>query len=60
MNLVPEWAPNLHPLLVHFPIGLLTTAAALDFVALTFRGNRPLPDTATFLYLPGLVTNLAT
>ena len=23
MNLVPDWAPNIHPLLVHFPIALL-------------------------------------
>ena len=29
MNLVPDWAPNIHPLLVHFPIALLSTAAAV-------------------------------
>ena len=23
MNLVPDWAPNIHPLLVHFPIAFL-------------------------------------
>ena len=28
MNLVPDWAPNIHPLLVHFPIALLCAAAA--------------------------------
>jgi len=29
MNLVPDWAPNIHPLLVHFPIALLLTAATV-------------------------------
>ena len=32
MNLVPAWAPNIHPLLVHFPIALLYAAAAVDLV----------------------------
>jgi uncharacterized membrane protein len=32
MNLVPDWAPNIHPLLVHFPIALLYAAIAVDLV----------------------------
>jgi uncharacterized membrane protein len=60
MNLLPEWAPNLHPLLVHFPIGLLTTAAALDLLGLTYRARPQLRDTATLLYLTGTVAVLAT
>ena len=31
MTLLPDWAPNLHPLLVHFPIALLAAATLLDF-----------------------------
>lgn len=30
MELLPEWAPNLHPMLVHFPIAILFLAALLD------------------------------
>ena len=47
MNLIPDWAPNIHPLLVHFPIALLMTAAGLDIVAWMLRRHRPLRHAAT-------------
>jgi uncharacterized membrane protein len=53
MNLVPAWAPNIHPVVVHFPIALLTTAAALDLAGWPLRRNRWLRDTATLLYVIG-------
>ena len=53
MNLVPGWAPNIHPLLVHFPIALLCAAAAVDVVGWVFRRNRPLRQLATLLYVLG-------
>ena len=53
MNLVPDWAPNIHPLLVHFPIALLCAAAAVDVVGWAFRCNRPLRQLATLLYVLG-------
>ena len=53
MNLVPDWAPNIHPLLVHFPIALLCAAAAVDVVGWAFRRNRPLRQVATLLYVLG-------
>lgn len=34
MELIPEWAPNIHPLLVHFPIGIITLAALMNLFSL--------------------------
>ena len=53
MNVVPGWAPNIHPLLVHFPIALLITAAAVDVVAWALRRNVFLRHGATLLYVLG-------
>ena len=53
MNFVPEWAPNIHPLLVHFPIALLITAVGLDVVGWVLRRSRPLRHAATLLYVLG-------
>ncbi|WP_395085186.1 DUF2231 domain-containing protein [Gracilimonas sp.] len=30
--ITPDWAPNIHPLLVHFPIALLVVAAFANFI----------------------------
>jgi uncharacterized membrane protein len=58
MSLVPGWAPNLHPVLVHFPLALLVTAAAVDLVGWLLRRNRRLRDAATLLYVIGTLTAL--
>jgi uncharacterized membrane protein len=55
MPLIPDWAPNLHPLLVHFPIALLCAAAAVDLAGWAYRCNKPLRQTATLLYVLGTV-----
>jgi len=60
MNLIPGWAPNLHPLIVHFPIALLVTAAGLDVVGCALRCNRSLRFVATVLYVLGTLTIVAT
>jgi uncharacterized membrane protein len=60
MNLVPDWAPNIHPLLVHFPIALLCTAAAVDVVGLAFRRNGQLRQAATLMYVMGTGGAIAT
>lgn len=59
INLLPGWAPNVHPLIVHFPIGLLLTAAVVDTVAWLLRCNQPLRSVATGLYVTGTLTLLA-
>ena len=59
MNLVPEWAPNVHPLLVHFPIALLFVAALFDGVALLARSRRAPRVAAVALYAIGAVAALA-
>lgn len=35
--MLPDWAPNVHPLVIHFPIALLFVAALVDAVALVVR-----------------------
>ena len=53
MSLIPPWAPNLHPLVVHFPIALLFAAATVDLAGLVRRDSRPVRDAATWLYIAG-------
>src|ERR1700686_4232617 len=60
MNFVPGWAPNLHPLVVHFPIALLFTAAGLDVLGWMLRCNRSLRFVATVLYVLGTLTIVPT
>ena len=35
-SLIPSWAPNIHPLLVHFPIAVLITATLADVASLVW------------------------
>ena len=32
MDILPEWAPNLHPMIIHFPIAVLTVAILFDLL----------------------------
>lgn len=49
MDLVPEWAPNVHPLIVHFPIALVIAAVLADALGLVVR-QRPYRVAAAALY----------
>ncbi len=59
MQLIPEWAPNLHPLLVHFPLSLLFAAVLLDGLALVLRRVEWLRPAAAALYVLGTISALA-
>ena len=59
MSLIPAWAPNLHPLVVHFPIALLFAAGAADLAGLVLRHQKPMRDTATWLYIAGAAAAVA-
>ena len=50
---------TLHPLLVHFPIGLIVSAAVIDVVALGTDPRSTLRRAATGLYLAGAAALVA-
>ena len=56
---MPDWAPNIHPLLVHFPIALLMAAVFVDLLS-GLRPTRPtIRDTATWFYCAGAFMAMA-
>ena len=60
MQLVPEWAPNIHPMFVHFPLALLFTAVLIDFFALLARPWKWLRTVAATLYTVGAISAIVT
>ncbi len=56
MSLIPSWAPNLHPLVIHFPIVLMMTAAVVDLVDVVFARSSWLRAATTTLYVAGAVS----
>lgn len=57
--MIPDWAPNIHPMVVHFPIALLAAACVVDALALLFRRQRALRTSAAILYAVGALATLA-
>ncbi|WP_421775572.1 DUF2231 domain-containing protein [Gracilimonas sp.] len=53
--MIPEWLPNIHPLIVHFPIALLMTAAIANFVSLFIQEKWWDETKNTVLYLAGVL-----
>ena len=51
--MISEWLPNIHPMVVHLPIGLLVGAVLVDLVAVLLRRVRALSVTALVLYVLG-------
>ncbi len=54
--LVPAWAPNLHPLVVHFPIAWLTAALIVDLISLVLPRTAWAETMAGVLYPTGAVS----
>jgi len=59
MQLIPSWAPNVHPMIVHFPIVLVILAVAADLVHLVRPRMKGLGAAATSLYLLGALSAVA-
>jgi uncharacterized membrane protein len=53
MPLIPDWVPNLRPLVSHFLIALLSTAAAVDLAYFIFGRPAWQAGLATYLYTAG-------
>jgi uncharacterized membrane protein len=58
--LLPAWAPNLHPLVVHFPIAWLTAALIVDLISLVLPRAVWAETMAAVLYPTGAVSAFIT
>lgn len=56
MNVTPDWAPNIHPLVVHFPIAWWIAAVVVDLIALMLPKAVWANTTASALYPAGAVS----
>jgi len=59
MSLLPDWAPNIHPLIVHFPIALLFAAALIDTIGLFLKEKDFWRKAAMGLYALGALGAVA-
>ena len=60
MTLLPAWAPNLHPLLVHLPIGVWAGAVIADLSGVLFSRAPRSDAAASFLYPLGAALAILT
>ncbi len=59
MQLIPDWAPNPHPMLIHFPIVLVVLAASTDVVRLLLPRNRVLSEASTAFFVLAALSAVA-
>lgn len=55
MKLLPDWAPNIHPMIIHFPIVLLILAVLLDLTGLLLSKSDWIRKSAFLLYILGTI-----
>ncbi len=60
MELIPDWAPNMHPMIVHFPIAILLLAAFMDLLDFFLPEGWWDELKTTLLYGIGAISVLAT
>ena len=59
MDFIPQWAPNIHPMLVHFPIAILGIAIFFDFVSFFLPDKQKWWNEETTAYLYGVGAAIA-
>jgi uncharacterized membrane protein len=59
MELIPDWAPNIHPLLVHFPIAILTLAVSVSLIEV-FLIRDWISKSRLWLYIFGSLSAIVT
>jgi len=59
MWFLPEWAPNVHPLIVHFPIALLFLAGLMDITGLILKDRSFFSTASVSIYVLGGLSTLA-
>jgi len=57
--MLPDWIPNIHPFVVHFPIALLVVAVLFDLARLWFTKQSWLHNTVITLYTTGTIGLIA-
>lgn len=56
MELIPDWAPNIHPMLVHFPIAILFVAVFMDLLGFFIKKKWWDAKRSTLLYALGVIS----
>lgn len=59
MSLIPSWAPNLHPLVIHFPIVLVITAVTVDLLNVILERPTWIRPMSTSLYAAAAAAAIA-
>ena len=56
---LPDWAPNVHPMVIHFPIALLVVAVLVDGAGVVLRKHIGIRAAAVALFALGALAALA-